>query len=137
MSAIAHPLLTAFRASKPAFGAWVTLPGAVSARATASASPHLSWLVVDCEHGTIPLQPGAGEIVNAVAGLGPTAPSVLVRIPATGASADGSAGWLIKYALDNGAKGVIVPMVGNIIDTSLFSAQCYSCAGFARYVPPS
>ena len=110
-SALAHPLLTAFRASKPAFGAWLTLPGFLAARTAAAASPHLSWVVIDCEHGATALQPGAAESVHAIAGLGPAAPSTIVRIPATGACADGSAGWQIKYVLDAGAKGVLVPMV--------------------------
>ncbi len=107
----AHPLLHAFRASKPAFGIWLTLPGSLNARAAASASPHLSWVVIDCEHGTTALHPGAGESVHAIAGLGPDAPSTIVRIPATGACADGSASWQIKYVLDQGARGVLVPMV--------------------------
>ena len=59
----------------------------------------------------IGLHPGAGEIVHAVAGLGPDAPSTIVRIPATGACANESAGWQIKYALDAGARGIVVPMV--------------------------
>ena len=110
-SALTHPLLHAFRASKPAFGAWLTLPGALSARTAAAASPHISWVVIDCEHGMTALQPGAGETIAALQGLGENAPSALVRIPATGACADGSASWQIKYALDQGARGVVVPMV--------------------------
>lgn len=107
----AHPLLRAFLTSKPAFGAWLTLPGALNARVAASASPHLSWVVIDCEHGMTGLHPGASESVSAIAGLGPDAPSTIVRIPATGACAEGSAAWQIKYALDQGARGVLVPMV--------------------------
>ena len=110
-STLAHPLLTAFRASKPAFGAWLTLPGFLAARTAAAASPHLSWVVIDCEHGATALQPGAGDTLAALASMGPDAPTALVRIPATGACADGSAGWQIKYALDQGARGVVVPMV--------------------------
>lgn len=106
-----HPLLQSFRANKPAFGAWLTIPGPWAARSAAAISPDLSWLLIDCEHGLTSLQPGAAETVAAVAGLGATAPSVLVRIPATGMCADGSAGWQIKYALDAGARGVVVPMV--------------------------
>ena len=108
---LTHPLLIALRTSKPAFGAWLTLPGALSARTAAGASPHLAWVCIDCEHGMIGLHPGAGEIVHAVAGLGPDAPSTIVRIPATGACANESAGWQIKYALDAGARGIVVPMV--------------------------
>ena len=113
-SALTHPLLHALRASKPAFGAWLTLPGALSARTAAAASPHISWVVIDCEHGMVGLHPGAGEIVHAVAGLGPDAPSTIVRIPATGACANESAGWQIKYALDAGARGIVVPMVSTL-----------------------
>ncbi|KAI0360806.1 Phosphoenolpyruvate/pyruvate domain-containing protein [Trametes cingulata] len=128
MSTLTHPLLTAFRASKPAFGAWLTLPGFLSARTAASASPHLSWVVIDCEHGATPLQPGAAESVHAIAGLGPHAPSTIVRIPATGACADGSAGWQIKYVLDAGARGVLVPMVST-------AAQAKSVVAAARFPP--
>ncbi|KAI0701626.1 Phosphoenolpyruvate/pyruvate domain-containing protein [Earliella scabrosa] len=124
-----HPLLEAFRTSKPAFGVWLALPSAVSARAlVASASPHLSWVCIDCEHGTAGLHPGAAEIVHAIAGLGPDAPSAIVRIPATGACADESAGWQIKHALDAGARGVVVPMVNN-------GAQACAIVAAARFPP--
>ena len=59
----------------------------------------------------IPLQPGAAETIAAISALGTESPSVIVRIPATGACADGSATWQIKYVLDAGARGIIVPMV--------------------------
>ncbi|EIM87667.1 Phosphoenolpyruvate/pyruvate domain-containing protein [Stereum hirsutum FP-91666 SS1] len=107
--AATHALRTALRSSKPAFGAWVTLPGTFNARAVALSSPHLSWVVIDCEHGLTPLHPGAAESISAVVSTGDNAPSVLVRVPATGAST--GTGWQIKYALDAGARGVIVPMV--------------------------
>ncbi|THH31453.1 hypothetical protein EUX98_g2756 [Antrodiella citrinella] len=123
-----HPLLTAFKASKPAFGAWVTIPGIWAARTAAGASPHLSWLVIDCEHGLTPLQPGAAESIAAISGLGPNAPSTIVRIPATGACADGSATWQIKYVLDAGAKGVLVPMIST-------AAQAKSIVKAARFPP--
>lgn len=106
-----HPLLKAFEANKPAFGAWLTLPEPFAARSIASASPDLSWVAIDCEHGLTPLQPGAARTIAAVSGLGPNAPTVIVRVPATGPAADASASWQIKYALDAGARGVVVPMV--------------------------
>ncbi|KAG2356616.1 Pyruvate/Phosphoenolpyruvate kinase-like domain-containing protein [Suillus spraguei] len=104
-----HALLQALKASKPAFGAWITLPGILNARTVAQASPHLSWVMIDCEHGLTSLQPGAAESIQAITGLGPNAPSPIVRIPATGFS--NSTSWQIKYALDAGARGVLVPMV--------------------------
>ena len=95
-----HRLLQAFKSNAPAFGAWITFPGTWAARTVSLASPHLSWILLDSEHGLTPLQPGAAETVATVSGLGSQAPSVIVRIPATGACADGSATWQIKYVLD-------------------------------------
>ncbi|GJE86721.1 phosphoenolpyruvate/pyruvate domain-containing protein [Phanerochaete sordida] len=123
-----HPLLQAFKASKPAFGAWITLSSPFAARTVAAASPHLSWLVLDCEHGLTPLQPGAAETVAAVSGLGQSAPSILVRVPATGPAAEASATWQIKYALDAGARGVIVPMVST-------AEQAQAVVSAARFPP--
>ncbi|KIK81575.1 hypothetical protein PAXRUDRAFT_832752 [Paxillus rubicundulus Ve08.2h10] len=106
-----HALTQAFKEAKPAFGAWITLPGVINARTVAQSSSHLSWVMIDCEHGLTPLQPGAAESIQAITGLGCNAPSALVRIPATGIST--GTGWQIKHALDAGARGVLVPMVSN------------------------
>lgn len=104
-------LLRLFQAKKPAFGAWLTLPCNFTARTVAQASPHLSWIVIDCEHGLISLVPGAAEAVTAIQGAVPNGggPTPIVRIPATGISA--STSWQIKHALDSGARGVMVPLV--------------------------
>ena len=67
-----------------------------------------TWIAVDCEHGLIPLNPGAAESVSAIHST-KVSPSALVRVPATGVS--NSTSWQIKHALDAGARGVIVPMV--------------------------
>lgn len=117
-----HALLNAFKANKPAFGVWLTSPGFFHARAVAQASPKLSWVLVDCEHGLTSLNPGLAESVAAIHGARPTeAPSALVRIPATGVSA--STSWQIKHALDAGARGILVPMVprylSSVLDTLL------------------
>lgn len=105
-----HTLIKAFKASKPAYGAWLMLPGTFVARTVAEASPHLSWVMIDCEHGLTSLQHGAAEVIQAIQGVqGGNGPSPIVRVPATGASA--STSWQIKYALDSGARGVLVPMV--------------------------
>ena len=108
-------LLRLFQAKKPAFGAWLTLPCTFTACTVAQASPHLSWILIDCEHGLISLVPGAAEIVTAIQGAVPNGgPTPIVRIPATGISA--STSWQIKHALDSGARGVMVPMVRNSIE---------------------
>ncbi|KAG6826467.1 hypothetical protein H0H92_015679 [Tricholoma furcatifolium] len=89
-------LLNAFKANKSAFGVWLTSPGVFHAH---------------CEHGLVPLVPGVAESLSAIHGAVPNndGPSALVRIPATGVST--STSWQIKYALDAGARGVIVPMI--------------------------
>jgi 4-hydroxy-2-oxoheptanedioate aldolase len=106
-----HPLLQAIKANKTAFGAWLTLPGLFHARTVAQASPHLSWVAIDCEHGLIPLVPGAAESAAAIQGARGTVggPSPIVRISATGVTSSSS--WQIKNALDAGARGIIAPMV--------------------------
>ncbi|KAJ7626538.1 Pyruvate/Phosphoenolpyruvate kinase-like domain-containing protein [Mycena polygramma] len=105
-----HALLTAFRANKPALGVWLTSPGFFHARTVAQASRKTAWIMLDCEHGLIPLHPGLSDSIAAIHGSRPVnAPSALVRIPATGVSA--STSWQIKHALDAGARGVLVPMV--------------------------
>ena len=111
-------LLRLFQAKKPAFGAWLTLPCNFTARTVAQASPHLSWIVIDCEHGLISLVPGAAEAVTAIQGAVPNGggPTPIVRIPATGISA--STSWQIKHALDSGARGVMVPLVNKRLTVS-------------------
>ncbi|KAF8630815.1 hypothetical protein AX15_002714 [Amanita polypyramis BW_CC] len=108
-----HALLSAFKTSKAAFGAWLTLPGYFHARTVAQSSPYMSWVLIDCEHGLISLNPGVSETVAGIISASPTSndriPTAIVRIPATGDS--DSTGWQIKYALDAGAQGILVPMV--------------------------
>ncbi|KAH9478055.1 4-hydroxy-2-oxo-heptane-1,7-dioate aldolase [Psilocybe cubensis] len=105
-----HPLKQALRANKPAFGAWLTLPGTFHARTVAKSTNDLSWIAVDCEHGLIPLLPAAAESIAAIEGARPGGgPSAIVRIPATGVT--NSSSWQIKHALDGGARGIIVPLV--------------------------
>jgi 4-hydroxy-2-oxoheptanedioate aldolase len=56
----------------------------------------------------------AGGLGGGITGIGPSA---LVRIPATGIT--GSTSWQIKYALDAGARGIIVPMVRSFTPSEL------------------
>ncbi|KAJ7487046.1 Pyruvate/Phosphoenolpyruvate kinase-like domain-containing protein [Mycena latifolia] len=104
-----HALLNALKANKPAFGVWLSNTGFVHARTVAQASPKLSWVAVDCEHGLTAQGAGLTETIAGIHAAGPGAPSAFVRIPATGTSA--STSWQIKLALDAGAQGVLVPMV--------------------------
>jgi 4-hydroxy-2-oxoheptanedioate aldolase len=109
MFQVAHPLLNAMRANTPAFGAWLTLPGAAIARTIALAHPAISWLCFDAEHGLIGLGGSTlFETFAALKSLPNGGPSPIVRIPATAES--DSIGWQIKLALDGGARGILVPM---------------------------
>jgi len=125
-----HTFLRALESKTPAFGAWVTLPGTFHARSVALASPHLSWITIDCEHGLIPLVPDVAEIVLAIESArkkpGDIPISTLVRIPATGVS--NSSSWQIKHALDAGARGVLVPLVST-------AAKAREVAADARFPP--
>jgi hypothetical protein len=92
---MAHKLIQALRASKPAFGLWQTIPGLNHCRTLGAAAANgLSWICLDCEHGLIPLQGGASDCITAISTSTKEPPSVLVRVPATGAST--GTGWQIK-----------------------------------------
>ncbi|KAG7087014.1 hypothetical protein E1B28_012992 [Marasmius oreades] len=120
-----HALLRSFKANTPAFGLWLTNGGFFHARALAQASPRISWIMIDCEHGLVGLNPGAAELIAAVHGVR-DGPSALVRIAATGMST--GVNWQIKYALDAGARGVLIPMVNTV-------EQAKSIAEDTKYPP--
>ncbi|KAF9255292.1 Phosphoenolpyruvate/pyruvate domain-containing protein [Marasmius fiardii PR-910] len=115
----ANSLIDAFKANKTTFGVFVTNGGFYHARTVVQASPHIDWIVIDCEHGLTALNPGVADQVAAIQAEGKPA---LVRIPATGASTGTS--WQIKYCLDAGAKGVIVPMVSTPEKAAEAAADC-------------
>jgi len=111
---IGHALINSLKANRPAFGAWLTLPSPLVGRTIALASPHISWVCIDCEHGLTNLHSTSGStLFETIASISPSptsGPSTIVRIPATGFSS--STSWQIKLALDAGARGVMIPMVG-------------------------
>ncbi|KAH8929959.1 Phosphoenolpyruvate/pyruvate domain-containing protein [Atractiella rhizophila] len=111
MSPKANNLTVSIKEKKAAFGIWLTMPGTGHARNVALASPDISWILVDCEHGHISIQ-NAFESIAAIQTSSTQPPAALVRIPATGAS--DSIGWQIKLALDGGAAGIMVPMVETV-----------------------
>ncbi|KAJ8091056.1 hypothetical protein PM082_024665 [Marasmius tenuissimus] len=114
-----NSLFDAFSAKKPVFGTFLSHGSFYHARIVTQASPHMSFVVIDCEHGLTPLNPGVAEQVAAIQAEGVPA---LVRVPATGEST--GTGWQIKYCLDAGAKGVIVPMVSTAQKAAEIAADC-------------
>jgi 2-dehydro-3-deoxyglucarate aldolase/4-hydroxy-2-oxoheptanedioate aldolase len=93
---------------------WLTLGAAVLAELAADAGA--DSIVIDMQHGRWDRE----GLENAIAGIGGRAPS-LVR------TADAS-DFAIGSALDAGAHGVIVPMVGS-------AAECASVVAAAHYPP--
>ena len=104
------------RRGEPALGAWLSLPGVVSARVMARMG--FDWLLVDMEH-TAHNPVLMSEMVGAIADAGTCAP--FVRVPYN------SVEWF-KWALDAGAWGVIVPMVNS-------RAEAMRAVEWSRYPP--
>lgn len=96
----ANRLLQTLRAGQPALGVWQMLPGANLTRTLARSSPHLSWLVVDQEHGNL----SDDSMHDAVAAAAACGVSPIVRVP-------DAQHWMLKRALDAGAHGVVVPLL--------------------------
>ena len=88
------------RRGEPALGGWLSLPSISSARIMARLG--FDWLVVDMEH-TAQNAVLMADMVATIVDAGTCAP--IVRVPGYGVE------WY-KWALDAGAWGIIVPMVG-------------------------
>lgn len=88
-------------------GLWQNLPGPEAAEIAARAG--FDWLVIDGEHG--PWDPG--DIRRRLI----AAPDAVVRVPANEA-------WIIKQALDLGARTVLVPMVDDAEAARAAVAAC-------------
>ncbi|MEM7711263.1 MAG: aldolase/citrate lyase family protein [Pseudomonadota bacterium] len=101
------------RAGETLRGLWQTLPGPEAAEIAARAG--FDWLVIDGEHG--PWDPG--DIRRRLI----AAPDAAVRVPVGEA-------WVIKQALDLGARTILVPMVHSAGEAAAAVAACrYPPAG--------
>ena len=100
---------------EPSVGTWLTLPDPVAARLMARVG--FDWLTVELEHAPIDIET-AVQSFGAIA-AGGCAP--LVRVP-------WNTGENIKRVLDNGAWGVVVPMVNS-------RAEAEAVVDAARYQP--
>jgi 4-hydroxy-2-oxoheptanedioate aldolase len=90
----------ALRAGKPALGTWLSLGSITAARFMARCG--LDWLTLDIEHSLVDWETAA-HIFASVADAGCVA---LARVPSNRHDH-------IKRVLDNGAHGVVVPMVNS------------------------
>src|SRR6266436_1693865 len=90
----------ALKAGEPSVGTWLSLGSITAARFMARTG--FAWLTVDIEHSLVDWET-ATHIFATVADAGCT---VLARVP-------GNRHDHIKRVLDNGAHGVVVPMVNS------------------------
>jgi 4-hydroxy-2-oxoheptanedioate aldolase len=90
----------ALHAGQPAVGTWLSLGSITAARFLARAG--FAWLTVDMEHSLVGWE-SATHMFAAIADAGCTA---LLRVPSGRHDH-------IKRALDNGAHGIVVPMVNS------------------------
>jgi 4-hydroxy-2-oxoheptanedioate aldolase len=105
----------ALREGKPSLGAWLSLGNIPAARFLARAG--FSWLTIDMEHTHVGWETTA-NMIAAIADAGCTA---LVRVPANRHDH-------IKRALDNGAHGLVVPMVNS-------RAEALAAVAATKYPP--
>jgi 4-hydroxy-2-oxoheptanedioate aldolase len=100
---------------QPSIGTWLTLPDVVSARLMARVG--FDWLTVELEHTPVNWETAANSFaIIAASGVIP-----LARVP-------WNTGENIKRVLDNGAFGIVVPMVNS-------RAEAEAVVHAARYQP--
>src|SRR5262249_3222239 len=96
---------------RPSFGGWGVIPGGFTAQIQAYAG--FDWLCIDMQHGVI----GYTELRSMVQAVRPTGVPILVRLSS-------NTGSEIMRALDVGADGVVVPLVGSAAEAASAVAAC-------------
>jgi 4-hydroxy-2-oxoheptanedioate aldolase len=97
---LANPVKRALKAGQPAVGTWLSLGSITASRFLARAG--FAWLTVDLEHSLVDWET-ATHMFGAIADAGCLA---LARVPSNRHEN-------IKRVLDNGAHGIVVPMVNS------------------------
>lgn len=110
-----NPLRQKLQAQQTTYGMWVTLESASVTEAAIALG--LDWIVIEMEHGHLDWR----EVIEHCRVVAGTQTAALVRIPETQQS-------LVKRALDIGADGIIVPMVGH-------ASELQKAYEFGRYPP--
>ncbi len=95
-----NPVKRALKAGKPAVGTWLSLGSITAARFMARSG--LDWLTLDIEHSLVGIETAA-HIFACIADAGGVP---LARVPSNRHDH-------IKRVLDNGAHGIVVPMVNS------------------------
>src|SRR5262249_14422499 len=113
----ANPVKAKLKAGQPSIGTWLSLASITAARFMARTG--FDWLTVDIEHSLVDWET-ATHIFATVADSGCVA---LGRVPANRHDH-------IKRVLDNGAHGIVVPMVNSRAEAEAAVAAClYPPAG--------
>src|SRR5437899_12973661 len=107
----ANPVKRALKAGQPSVGTWLSLGSITAARFMARAG--FAWLTVDIEHSLVDWET-ATHMFGVIADAGCTA---LARVPANRHDH-------LKRVLDNGAHGVVVPMVNSRDEAEAAVAAC-------------
>lgn len=107
----ANPVKKALKSGQPSVGTWLSLGSITAARFMARAG--FSWLTVDIEHSLVDWET-ATHMFGAIADAGCVA---LARVPSNRHDH-------IKRVLDNGAHGVVVPMVNSPAEAEAAVAAC-------------
>src|SRR6267378_6941591 len=95
-----NPVKQALKSGQPSVGTWLSLGNITAARFMARAG--FAWLTVDIEHSLVDWET-ATHIFASIADAGCVA---LARVPSNRHDH-------IKRVLDNGAQGIVVPMVNS------------------------
>src|SRR5512145_16105 len=106
-----NPVKQALKAGQPAVGTWLSLGSITAARFMARAG--FAWLTVDIEHSLVDWET-ATHMFATIADAGCTP---LARVPANRHDH-------IKRVLDNGAHGIVVPMVNTRDEAEHAVAAC-------------
>src|SRR5437660_6516364 len=107
----ANPVKRALKAGQPSVGTWLSLASITAARFMARTG--FAWLTVDIEHSLVDWET-ATHIFATIADSHCTA---LGRVPANRHDH-------IKRVLDNGAHGIVVPMVNTRAEAEAAVAAC-------------
>src|SRR6516164_5800813 len=112
-----NPVKQALRSGKPSVGTWLSLGSITASRFLARCG--FAWLTVDIEHSLVDWETAA-HMFATIADAGGTA---LARVPSNRHDH-------IKRVLDNGAHGVVVPMVNSRAEAEhAVAAALYPPAG--------
>lgn len=120
-----NPVRQKLRSGVPSIGTWLCLPDPTAARLLACVG--FDWLTVELEHAPVGIETAVQTVgivatQGAVAGMsGRPATVPLVRVPSNSSEN-------IKRVLDNGAFGIVVPMVNS-------RAEAEAVVAAARYRP--